>query len=98
MSRFLITQGVGHFIQNILERWSTIVCYKLADYKLNKFLETNKIYYKLQYWFELHHLHVYINSSDIKALFGTRKRKKNIKKNDFLMFGFIMEMIKENQI
>ena len=83
MSRFLITfiwhlrslmRGVGQFNkQNGLERWFTIVCYNLADYKLNKFLETNKLYYKLQYWFELYRLHVYINSSNIKALFGTQK-------------------------
>ena len=49
MSRFLIVQGVGHFNKNGLERWFTIVCYKLAGFKLNNFLETHKVYYKLQY-------------------------------------------------
>ena len=29
---------------------------------------------------------------------NTRERKKNIKENDFLMFGFIVENIKEIQI
>ena len=66
-------RGVGQFNYNGLERWFTIVSYDLADYKLNKFLKTNKIYYKLQYWFDLHCLHVYINSSNTKTLFETRK-------------------------
>ena len=42
------------------------------------------------------------NLSVCKALFGTRKvlgkEKKNTKENDSLMFGLIMENIKENKI
>ena len=72
MSRFLIktvwhlrislTQGVGQFNKNDLERWSTVVCYKLTSYKLNKLLESNigTYYNYLLNWFELHHLFIYI--------------------------------------
>ena len=49
MSRFLIMQGVGHYNKNGLEKWFTIVFYTLVGYKINNFLETNNIYYKLQY-------------------------------------------------
>ena len=54
MSRFLIRQVVGHFNKNGLERWFTIVCYKLQYW---------------EYWVELHaYMYVYINSFDIKGL------------------------------
>ena len=38
--------------------------------------------------------------NETNAMFGSkkRKRKKNAKENDFLMFGFTIKNTKENQI